>query len=91
VITSQVRLVITGPPGHDVGVTELEAGSWASTAARLALGPPAGQPLPVTAGQPATVRAAFTNASNRPETLRSARLDLPAAGRRFPVARLGLA
>ncbi len=77
VITSQVRLVITNPPGHYVGVTELEAGSWASTAARVALGPPAGQPLPVTAGQPATVTAAFTNASNRPQTLRSVRLDLP--------------
>jgi hypothetical protein len=78
VITSQVRLVITNPPGHYVGVTELEAGAWASTAARLALGPPAGQPLPVTAGQPATVTGAFTNASNRPETLRSVQLDLPA-------------
>jgi hypothetical protein len=78
VTTSQVRLVITNPPGHYVGVTELEAGSWASTAARLALGPPAGQPLPVTAGQPAVVTAAFTNASDRPQTLRSARLDLPA-------------
>jgi hypothetical protein len=38
--------------------SELEAGSWASTAARLALGPPA--------GQPATVSAAFTNASRQP-------------------------
>jgi NPCBM-associated, NEW3 domain of alpha-galactosidase len=75
--TSQVRLVLTNPSGAYVGVTELEAGSWASTAARLALGPPAGQTVSVTAGQPTTVTAAFTNALNTPETLRSARLDLP--------------
>lgn len=78
VTTSQVRLVLTNPPGAYVGVTELEAGSWASTAARLALGPPAGKSLQVTAGQPATVTASFANASDRPERLRSASLDLPA-------------
>jgi len=78
VTTSQVRLVLTNPPGAYVGVTELEAGAWSSTAARLALGPPAGQSLSVTAGQPTAVTAAFTNATRRPETLRSVALDLPA-------------
>jgi len=78
VTTSQVRLVLTNPPGAYVGVTELEAGSWSSTAARLALGPPAGQSLSVTVGQPTAVTAAFTNATSRPETLRSVSLDLPA-------------
>lgn len=77
VMTSQVRLVLTNPAGHYVGVTEFEAGSWASTAARLRLGPATDQPLQVSAGQPATVTAAFTNATGQPETLRSARLDLP--------------
>jgi hypothetical protein len=77
VTTSQVRLVLTNEPGHYVGVAELEAGSWDSTAARLGLGPPAGESLPLTAGQPATVTAAFTNASHRPETLRSVSLDMP--------------
>jgi hypothetical protein len=85
VTTSQVRLVLTNPPGAYVGVTELEAGSWSSTAARLALGPPAGQSLPVTAGQPSTVTAAFSNASNRPQTLRSVSLDLPAGWTAAPV------
>jgi len=78
VTTSEVRLVLTNPPGAYVGVTELEAGAWSSMAARLALGPPAGQSLPVTAGQPTAVTAAFTNATSRPETLRSVGLDLPA-------------
>jgi hypothetical protein len=77
VTTSQVRLVLTNPSGAYVGVTELEAGSWASTAASLGLGPPTDQPLPFTPGQPATVTAAFRNASNTPETLRSVSLDLP--------------
>jgi mannosylglycerate hydrolase MGH1-like protein/alpha-galactosidase-like protein/F5/8 type C domain-containing protein/glycosyl hydrolase family 65 len=77
VTTSQVRLVLTNPAGHYVGVTELEAGSWASTAARLSLRPPTDQPLQVTAGQPATVTAAFTNASGQPETVRSVSLDMP--------------
>jgi hypothetical protein len=78
ITTSQVRLVLTNEPGHYVGAAELEAGSWDSTAARMSLGPPAGESLSVTAGQPTTVTAAFTNASDRPEALRSASLDLPA-------------
>jgi hypothetical protein len=78
VTTSQVRLVLTNEAGHYVGVAELEAGTWDSTAARLSLGPPAGRSLPVTAGQPATVSAVFTNASDRPERLRSVNLDVPA-------------
>jgi len=77
ITTSQVRLVLTNEPGHYVGAAEFETGSWDSTAARLGLGPPAGESLPVTAGQPGTVTAAFTNASDQPETLRSVRLDLP--------------
>jgi NPCBM-associated, NEW3 domain of alpha-galactosidase/F5/8 type C domain/Trehalase len=77
ITTSQVRLVLTNPPGHFVGITELEAGSWASTAARLALGPPADTPLQVTVGQPATVTTAFTNASGRAETAESVSLDMP--------------
>jgi hypothetical protein len=84
ITTSQVRLVLTNEPGHYVGVAELEAGSWASSAARLSLGPPAGESLPVTAGQPATVTAAFTNASDQPETLRSGSLDMPAGWTAVP-------
>jgi len=77
VTTSQVRLVLTNEPGHYVGVTELEAGSWASTAAKFSLGPTTDQPLQLTAGQPATVTAEFTNASGQPETVRSVSLDMP--------------
>lgn len=75
--TSQVRLVLANPPGAFVGVTELEAGSWASTAARLALGPATGEPLQVAAGQPATVSTTFTNTSGHAETAASVGLDLP--------------
>jgi hypothetical protein len=78
ITTSQVRLVLTNEPGHYVGAAEFEAGSWDSTAAQLGLGPPAGESLPVTAGQPTTVTGAFTNASDQPELLRSVSLDLPA-------------
>lgn len=78
VTTSQVRLVLTNPPGAYVGVTELEAGTWASTAARVTLGPATAAPVQVMAGQPATVTTTFTNTSRQAEPAMSVRLALPA-------------
>ncbi len=78
VTTSQVRLVLTNPPGAYVGVAELEAGTWASTAARVTLGAATGAPVAVQAGQPATVTTAFTNTSQWAESAMAVRLALPA-------------
>jgi hypothetical protein len=78
ITTSQVRLVLTNPPGHYAGVTELEAGSWASTAARLTMGPATSAPIQVLAGQAATVTTTFTNTSERAEPAITVRLALPA-------------
>ena len=78
VTTSQVRLVLTNPPGAYVGVAELEAGTWASTAARVTLGAATGAPVAVQAGHPATVTTAFTNTSQWAESAMAVRLALPA-------------
>jgi hypothetical protein len=91
VTTSRVRLVLANPPGAYAGVTELEAGSWASTAARVTLGPATGAAIPVTAGTPATVTTTFTNTSRRAEPAMSVRLVLPAGWTAAPRSRPGAA
>jgi hypothetical protein len=91
VTTNQVRLVLTNPPGHYVGVTELEAGSWASTAARLTLGPATSAPVQVLPGQPATVTTTFTNTSAQAEPAAAVRLALPAGWATTPQTSPGAA
>jgi hypothetical protein len=89
VTTSQVRLVLTNPPGAYVGVTELEAGSWASAAARLTLGAATSAPVQVLPGQPVTVTTTFTNTSARAEQATAVRLVLPAGWTASPQSSPG--
>jgi hypothetical protein len=86
-----MRLVLTDPPGAYVGVTELEAGTWASTAARVTLGPATAAPVQVQAGQPAAVTSTFTNTSRLAEPAMSVRLALPPGWTATPRTRPGAA
>lgn len=77
ITASAIRLVFTNPPGHDVGIAQLEAGSWSSTAASLTVGSAQSQSFQVTPGQPQDVPVTFTNESVASEGNLEVHLDLP--------------
>lgn len=65
VVTSQVRVVFTKSAGFAVGVSELEVGRSASTAASLSLGAQNAASLTVLPGQTTKITTSFTNRADR--------------------------
>jgi len=78
VSTSRMRLVLTDQRGHYVGVTEFEAGSWASAAVYLRLGPADGRAVRVRPRASFVLHASLRNEVSKSEGHPQWHLILPA-------------
>jgi hypothetical protein len=90
-VTGRLRLVVHNQSDRYVGVTELQAGSWASPAAQLRFGPATGQALAAVPSRPMTVTATLTNRDTENEQDIAIHLVLPSGWQAKPISKDGAA